>query len=299
MLEVSPTHRMDLTLRFLCRTDMPGVVQARSPFSTRSIGTQNSSSERLTPMLHSVQMQRTMANRTLDHVSSFGDQYERLNDSRIRDILLSREICKQAGGLFQTISYADRWEYDHSRTATAGRVQCEISIVRSIVAAALRGGVSGIFAANAAYGKECETMRTKNRSKGFTLMELLIVVALIAVLVAVAIPTFTNSLKKAKQAAELSNARSAYSAAMLRIMLDGIDCEYLRTQYWIDTDDAFTSGNKTYTPIIVIGDYSDSDEAMNNLYISVVAKNGETVAKEGATETYAEYRKADFANVSG
>ena len=38
----------------------------------------------------------------------------------------------------------------------------------------------------------------KNNNKGFTLMEMLIVVAIIAVLVAIAIPVFTNQLEKAR-----------------------------------------------------------------------------------------------------
>ena len=36
----------------------------------------------------------------------------------------------------------------------------------------------------------------KNNNKGFTLMEMLIVVAIIAVLVAIAIPVFTNSWRR-------------------------------------------------------------------------------------------------------
>ena len=41
-------------------------------------------------------------------------------------------------------------------------------------------------------------LKKLNNKKGFTLMEMLIVVAIIAVLVAVAIPTFTSALNKAK-----------------------------------------------------------------------------------------------------
>ena len=60
----------------------------------------------------------------------------------------------------------------------------------------------------------------KNNNKGFTLAELLIVVAIIAVLVAVAIPVFTTQLEKSREATDLSNARSAYAELMVAV-LDG------------------------------------------------------------------------------
>ena len=42
------------------------------------------------------------------------------------------------------------------------------------------------------------------RNRGFTLMEMLIVVAIIAVLAAIAIPVFNGSLHKAKVAADMA-----------------------------------------------------------------------------------------------
>lgn len=57
-------------------------------------------------------------------------------------------------------------------------------------------------------------MRTQNK-KGFTLAELLIVVAILGVLMAIAIPVFTGSLEKAKLAVDNANFRSAQSIAAL------------------------------------------------------------------------------------
>ena len=51
--------------------------------------------------------------------------------------------------------------------------------------------------------------KLKNK-KGFTLAELLIVVAIIAVLVAISIPIFTAQLEKAREATDAANLRAAY-----------------------------------------------------------------------------------------
>lgn len=60
--------------------------------------------------------------------------------------------------------------------------------------------------------------KRKADKKGFTLMEMLIVVAIIAILVAIAIPTFTSQLEKAREAADIANIRSAYSEAMVKFL---------------------------------------------------------------------------------
>ena len=52
------------------------------------------------------------------------------------------------------------------------------------------------------------------KRKGFTLAELLIVVAIIAVLVAIAIPVFNTHLEKAREATDLANLRAAYAEEM-------------------------------------------------------------------------------------
>ncbi|SCH52877.1 putative major pilin subunit [uncultured Blautia sp.] len=55
--------------------------------------------------------------------------------------------------------------------------------------------------------------KAKENKKGFTLAELLIVVAIIAVLVAISIPIFTSQLEKSRDAVTLSNIRAAYAEA--------------------------------------------------------------------------------------
>lgn len=72
-------------------------------------------------------------------------------------------------------------------------------------------------------------------SKGFTLMEMLIVVAIIAVLVAIAIPTFTTSLNKARVATDEANIRSGYAAFMAKIMSED-EVPEKGTEYYLNKD---------------------------------------------------------------
>jgi prepilin-type N-terminal cleavage/methylation domain-containing protein len=63
-------------------------------------------------------------------------------------------------------------------------------------------------------------MKTCRNKKGFSLAELLIVVAIIAVLSAVAIPIFTAQLSRSRLAANQANARSALAAVSTSYMTD-------------------------------------------------------------------------------
>ena len=62
-------------------------------------------------------------------------------------------------------------------------------------------------------------MFKKLNKKGFTLAELLIVVAIIGVLVAISIPIFTAQLNKARCATNQANARSAKAAAISEYLM--------------------------------------------------------------------------------
>lgn len=69
-------------------------------------------------------------------------------------------------------------------------------------------------------------MLKKMNKKGFTLAELLIVVAIIAVLVAISIPIFSAQLEKAKEATDMANIRSAYAEVVTAYLGDSTKTSY-------------------------------------------------------------------------
>ena len=107
--------------------------------------------------------------------------------------------------------------------------------------------------------------KIKKNEKGFTLMEMLIVVAIIAVLVAIAIPTFTSSLNKAKTATDAANIRAGYASAMLKVLESDMDADktaintdtkfYLQKDGTVDTnaDEAYVCKGASADDVDVAG----------------------------------------------
>lgn len=54
----------------------------------------------------------------------------------------------------------------------------------------------------------------KNKNRGFTIIELLIVVAIISILASIGIPVFSNSLEKSRESVDIANVRAAYADVM-------------------------------------------------------------------------------------
>ncbi|MBQ7474625.1 MAG: type II secretion system protein [Clostridia bacterium] len=94
------------------------------------------------------------------------------------------------------------------------------------------------------------------KNKGFTLAELLIVVAIIAVLVAIAIPIFTAQLEKSREATDIANVRSAYANLVANYLLDDKSTQIDVTARQTQTGWQGTSGT-------IVQMISGSESAMN------------------------------------
>lgn len=100
----------------------------------------------------------------------------------------------------------------------------------------------------------------KKQKKGFTLAELLIVVAIIAVLVAISIPIFSSQLKKARLAVDQANVRSAKAAAAAEYMTDG---ESGPVEYIYDGNRAIKIESASTVTSLTNPGYGKSDNATN------------------------------------
>ena len=87
----------------------------------------------------------------------------------------------------------------------------------------------------------------KNNNKGFTLMEMLIVVAIIAILIAIAIPTFSGALEKSKEAVDMANLRAAYAQVVSDAALEAkkAPAETANVKYTYVTE-----GTKSYSATV-------------------------------------------------
>ena len=125
----------------------------------------------------------------------------------------------------------------------------------------------------------------KKNEKGFTLMEMLIVVAIIAVLVAIAIPTFKSSLDKAKIATDTANIRSGYASAMMTIMQEELNGNTVAkdTKYILQTDGTVVKSDDTST---TSNPYKCQAEAKDATSVAGVKVGTDGKWKAGDTITY-------------
>lgn len=106
-------------------------------------------------------------------------------------------------------------------------------------------------------------LKSKLKSKkGFTLIEMLIVVAIIAILVAIAVPVVNASLEEARVATDDANLRTAKTVASVEVIDGGVtDGQYFNAEegkFQTDKDGAYTAKSNKYTGYIKVKVTGDS-----------------------------------------
>ncbi len=117
----------------------------------------------------------------------------------------------------------------------------------------------------------------KSNKKGFTIVELVIVIAVIAILAAVMIPTFDGVIKKANQSAVMQKATAAYKEAYALDLSDG-ELDYL------DDGETITVDGLTYEEDLV--SYTDGEYIAvyrDGKWTVIDPEGATTVAPEGTT----------------
>lgn len=118
-------------------------------------------------------------------------------------------------------------------------------------------------------------MKKLLNKKGFTLMEMMIVIAIIVILVAIAVPSFNSSLDKANSATDDANERAAKSVAMTYLTDANFDDS--KTYYYDMTDgDLYTVGSTDIDGVPEAADCSSSN-TNDGKYIQVTFTAGKPV----------------------
>mgnify|MGYP004582624527 CR=1 FL=1 len=111
----------------------------------------------------------------------------------------------------------------------------------------------------------------KSNKKGFTIVELVIVIAVIAILAAVLIPTFTNVVNKANESKDIQQARNAYEEWLAKQIDKDFNIETVNL--------CITSGTHTYHVVngqfLTDATHNDSETGFDKKTVS----NGELVAR--------------------
>lgn len=129
--------------------------------------------------------------------------------------------------------------------------------------------------------------KVRENKKGFTLAELLVVVAIVGILVAISIPVFTAQLSKARKATNQANLRAAKAAAVAQYMTDEMDTNANDVIYNYDLATGTVKKINTTTDgvTVVVIDTEDGSVQYKTINVKVEKKSGASGTINGAEIT--------------
>lgn len=128
--------------------------------------------------------------------------------------------------------------------------------------------------------------KVRGDKKGFTLAELLVVVAIIGILVAISVPLFTAQLGKARKATNQANMRAAKVAAISQYLSDAKDGNEIVYEYNIKTGTVTDGATKTGTATEI--ENAVSNKVYTKIYVSVTVDKEDTTDGKNTTTTKVE-----------
>ena len=118
-------------------------------------------------------------------------------------------------------------------------------------------------------------MKTTNKKRGFTIVELVIVIAVIAILAAVLIPTFSGVVQKAKDSAALQEATAAYKETIGMTEYASIATDAKNPDAYINVDGVWFSVEDGVLTKAAAQTFDPVDDVDDVGYVSAAAVLGE------------------------